>query len=129
MKIEHIALWTKDLEKMKSFYEQYFHAMAGEKYINPRKQFESYFLSFESGSRLELMQMPSVPDSKDDVYKQFTGFIHFAISTGSQAQVDTLTQRLKNDGFEILDGPRTTGDGYYESVVLDPEGNRVEITI
>ena len=129
MKIEHVALWVKDLEKMKSFYEQYFHAKAGEKYINPKKQFESYFLSFDSGSRLELMHMPSVPDSKDDVYKQFKGFIHFAVSTGTKEQVDSLTQWLKNDGFEILDGPRTTGDGYYESVVLDPEGNRVEITI
>lgn len=129
MKIEHIALWTKDLEKMKSFYERYFHAQAGEKYSNPKKQFESYFLSFESGSRLELMQMPNVPDSTNDVYKQFTGFIHFAISSGSKDRVDSLTLQLKNDGFEILDGPRTTGDGYYESVVLDPEGNRIEITV
>lgn len=129
MKIEHIALWTKNLEKMKSFYEQYFDAKAGEKYSNPKKQFESYFLSFESGSRLELMQMPSVPESANDVYKQFTGFIHFAVSTGSKERVDSLTSQLKKDGYEILDGPRTTGDGYYESVVLDPEGNRVEITI
>ena len=129
MKIEHIALWTRNLEKMKSFYEHYFHTQAGEKYINTKKQFESYFLSFESGSRLELMQMPSVPESSDDVYKQFTGFIHVAISTGSKEQVDSLTVQLKNDGYEILDGPRTTGDGYYESVVLDPDGNRIEITI
>ena len=129
MKIEHIALWTRNLEKMKSFYEHYFHARAGEKYNNSKKQFESYFLSFESGSRLELMQMPSVPESTDDVYKQFTGFIHVAISTGSKEQVDSLTLQLKNDGYEILDGPRTTGDGYYESVVLDPDGNRIEITI
>ncbi|HEU5291588.1 MAG TPA: VOC family protein [Cyclobacteriaceae bacterium] len=129
MKIEHIALWTRNLEKMKSFYEQYFHARAGEKYVNPKKQFESYFLSFESGARLELMQIASVPDSTNDIYKQFTGFIHFAISTGSKERVDSLTLQLKDDGFQILDGPRTTGDGYYESVVLDPEGNRVEITI
>ena len=129
MRIEHIALWTKDLEKMKSFYERYFHAKAGEKYINPKKQFESYFLSFESGSRLELMQMPSVPTSSNDIYKQFTGLIHFAVSTGSKEQVDSLTLLLKNDGYEVLDGPRTTGDGYYESVVLDPESNRIEITI
>ena len=129
MKIEHIALWTSDLEKMKSFYEQYFQAKAGEKYTNPKKQFESYFLTFESGSRLELMQMSSVPASTNNVYKQFTGLIHFAVSTGSKERVDSLTSQLKNDGYEILDGPRTTGDGYYESVVLDPEGNRVEITI
>jgi len=129
MKIEHIALWTKNLEKMKSFYERYFDARPSEKYTNPKKQFESYFLSFESGCRLELMQMPSVPESTNDVYKQFTGFIHFAISTGSKERVDSLTSQLKNDGYEILDGPRTTGDGYYESVILDPESNRVEITI
>ena len=129
MKIEHIALWTKDLETMKVFYEHYFHARAGEKYINTKKEFESYFLSFEGGCRLELMQMPSVPNSSNDIYKQFTGLIHFAISTGSKERVDSLTIQLKNDGFEILDGPRTTGDGYYESVVLDPEGNRVEITV
>lgn len=129
MKIEHIALWVKNLEKMKSFYERYFDARAGEKYTNAKKQFESYFLSFESGSRLELMQMPSVPESTNDVYKQFTGFIHFAVSTGSQERVDSLTHQLKTDGYEILDGPRTTGDGYYESVVLDPEGNQVEITV
>jgi lactoylglutathione lyase len=129
MKIEHIALWTKDLEQMKVFYEHYFHASAGEKYINTKKQFESYFLSFEGGCRLELMRMPSVPDSANDVYKQFTGFIHFAISTGSKERVDSLTLQLKKDGFEIIDGPRTTGDGYYESVVLDPEGNRIEITV
>lgn len=129
MKIEHIALWTKDLEKLKSFYERYFNAKAGEKYANQEKLFESYFLSFEDGCRLELMQMTSVHDSTNDVYKQFTGLIHFAVSTGSKEEVDSLTHRLKHDGFEILDGPRTTGDGYYESIVLDPDGNRVEITI
>ncbi|HEY3430308.1 MAG TPA: VOC family protein [Cyclobacteriaceae bacterium] len=129
MKIEHIAIWTRDLEKLKSFYERYFGARAGEKYSNPQKQFESYFLSFENGCRLELMKMLSVPDSKNDVYQQFTGLIHFALSTGSKERVDALTLQLKSDGFEILDGPRITGDGYYESVVLDPDGNRVEITI
>lgn len=129
MKIEHIALWTKDLEKLKSFYEKYFNAKAGKNYTNSKNQFESYFLSFESGCRLELMQMPSIPDSVNDVYKQFTGFIHFAVSTGSKEKVDELTHQLKQDGYEILDGPRTTGDGYYESVVLDPDNNRIEITI
>lgn len=129
MKIEHIALWTKDLERLRAFYEHYFHAKAGEKYINPKKQFESYFLSFEDGCRLELMQMPTVPDSTNDAYQQFTGYIHVAVSTGSKEKVDELTLQLKQDGYEILDGPRTTGDGYYESVVLDPDNNRVEITI
>jgi len=129
MKIEHVAIWAEDLENLKSFYERYFDAKAGDKYLNPKKKFESYFLSFESGCRLELMQMPSIPVSENDAYKQFTGLIHFAVSTGNKANVDALTQRLSADGYEILDGPRFTGDGYYESIVLDPEGNRVEITI
>lgn len=129
MKIEHIAIWTRDIEKLKTFYARYFGAKAGEQYHNPQKQFKSYFLSFENGARLELMQMPSVPDSRNDAHKQFTGLIHFAVSTGSKERVDELTIQLKNDGVKIIDGPRTTGDGYYESVVLDPDGNRVEITI
>jgi lactoylglutathione lyase len=129
MKIEHIAIWVKDLEKVKLFYERYFGAKSGAKYVNPKKGFESYFLSFDGQCRLELMQMKTIPDSKNDSHQQFTGIIHFAISTGSKEKVDSLSQQLINDGVQILDGPRTTGDGYYESVVLDPEGNRIEITI
>ena len=129
MKIEHLAIWVKDLESMKDFYCKYFNALAGKKYINPKKQFESYFLSFESGSRLELMNMAKIPGSRNDEYKQFTGIIHFAISTGDEKKVNELTKQLVIDGFELLDGPRWTGDGYYESVVLDPEKNRIEITI
>jgi lactoylglutathione lyase len=129
MKIEHIAIWVSDLEKVRSFYELYFNATSGEKYINLIKNFESYFLTFQGGSRLELMQMPGIPKSANDVYKQFTGLIHFAISTGNKESVDRLTEQLRSDGYEIADEPRITGDGYYESVVLDPEGNRIEITI
>jgi lactoylglutathione lyase len=129
MKIEHLALWVKDLERMRSFYETYFGGIANEKYVNSAKQFQSYFLRFESGCRLELMQKPTIPDNRNDVYQQYVGLIHFAISVGAKEAVDELTGRLKQDGFEVLDGPRTTGDGYYESVVLDPEGNRIEITI
>ena len=129
MKIEHVALWVKDLEKMKEFYTGYFGAVAGTKYINSQKQFESYFLSFSNGPRLELMYMPSVPSREEDVYKQFTGYIHLAISVGSEENVNTLTDRFRKDGFEIIDGPRWTGDGYYEVVILDPEMNRIEITI
>lgn len=128
MYIEHIAIWTRNLEQLKQFYEKYFEAQAGAKYINTTKQFESYFLSFASGARLELMHMPTVPETQDDIYKQFTGLIHFALSTGSEEAVDNLTRTLKDDGFEVVDGPRRTGDGYYESVVLDPDGNRIEIT-
>ena len=129
MKIEHLAIWVKDLEKMRSFYENYFQAKAGEIYHNPKKDFHSYFLSFPSGDcRLELMHMPSVPPSKDDVITQFMGYIHIAISIGSPNQVDELTERLRKDGFQIIGEPRWTGDGYYESVILGPEGNRIEIT-
>lgn len=128
MKIEHVAVWSKNIEKLKAFYEKYFNAQSNDKYTNPSKGFSSFFLSFESGARLEIMQQDTVPDSTNDPYDQFTGFIHLAFSAGSEDKVDLLTEQLKADGFEILDGPRKTGDGYYESVVLDPENNRIEIT-
>lgn len=129
MKIEHIAIWVKDLEPMKAFYEKYFGGKSNEKYRNEKKGFESYFISFDSGARLELMQMPQIPDSKNDIYEQFMGLIHFAISVGSKELVDDLTKQLEKDGLEIIGQPRWTGDGYYESVILDPEQNRIEITI
>ena len=129
MKIEHLAIWVKDLEGMKVFYEQYFAASVGEKYRNDKKNFESYFLSFDEGSRLELMQMPTIPNNTQDPYLQYTGIIHFAISVGSKERVDQLTEQLRADGYEVVGEVRWTGDGYYESVVLDPEKNRIEITI
>ena len=128
MKLEHVAIWAKNLEKLKVFYVKYFNAKSNSKYCNPTKNFESYFLTFESGARLEIMQKPEIPESKDDIYKQFTGIIHIAFSLGSKEKVDKLTELLKNDNIEILDGPRVTGDGYYETAFLDPEGNRIEIT-
>ena len=129
MNIEHIAIWTKDLEKMRVFYEKYFMGKSNEKYRNDKKGFESYFISFDSGARLEIMQMPTIPTSKNNVYEQFIGLTHFAVSVGTQEKVDVLTKILENDGFEIVGQPRWTGDGYYESIVLDPEQNRIEITI
>lgn len=130
MRIEHVAIWTRNLELLKSFYEAYFQARAGDKYVNRVKQFESYFLTFPSGgARLELMKMPVIPESRNDPQTQFTGYIHLAFSQGSREGVDALTARLQEDGFRVVDGPRHTGDGYYESCVLDPDGNRVEITI
>lgn len=128
MKIEHVALWAKNMETLKSFYEKYFDAHSNGKYTNPAKGFSSYFLNFASDARLEIMQMDAVPDSRNDPYDQFTGLIHLAFSVGTEAKVDSLTQQLKEDGFEVLEGPRKTGDGYYESVVLDSEKNRIEIT-
>jgi lactoylglutathione lyase len=129
MRIEHIAIWTPDLERLRQFYETYFEGRANTKYVNPRKQFASYFLTFADGTRLEIMQTPSVPLSNNDVEQQFTGYIHVAFSVGSREAVDALTDRLRIDGYPILDGPRTTGDGYYESTTLDPDGNRIEITV
>jgi lactoylglutathione lyase len=129
MRIEHIAIWTPDLERLRQFYETYFEGRANAKYVNPLKQFESYFLTFADGARLELMQRPDVPLSANDLVSQFTGYIHVAFSVGSRETVDALTERLRADDHPILDGPRTTGDGYYESTALDPDGNRIEITV
>ncbi|MFD1140369.1 VOC family protein [Larkinella insperata] len=127
--IAHLAIWTRDLERMRVFYETYFGATASPLYHNPTKQFRSYFLSFGAGCQLELMHRPDVPDDTSDPLAQRTGLIHFALSVGSPERVDALTRRLNTDGYARIDGPRTTGDGYYESVVLDPENNRIEITV
>lgn len=127
MKIEHIAIWTQDIEKLRSFYMKYFHAQSNEKYINTSKSFESYFLSFDSGTRLELMHNPHIPSNKNDPHLQYIGFIHFAISVGSEQAVIDLTEKLRVDGYEIISDPRKTGDGYFESCILDPENNRIEI--
>jgi lactoylglutathione lyase len=124
--IEHVALWTTHLEEVKAFYETYFQATAGPKYLNPKRGFESYFLTFTSGARLELMRLPELRPAADPPQ---TGYSHIAFSLGSAEAVDNLTARLQSDGYPVVDGPRHTGDGYYESVVLDPVGNRVEITI
>lgn len=129
MKIEHVAIWTFELERLKSFYEKYFDARAGEKYVNNKKNFQSYFLHFDSGCRLEIMQMPGIPLSSNNTHKQFTGFIHLAISVGDKVKVDSITETVRKDGYEVIGEPRTTGDGYYESVILDPDENRIEITI
>ena len=129
MKIEHIAIWCKDIEALRIFYEKYFNAVSNQKYTNKKNGFCSYFLSFDSGARLELMHIDSVPDTANDPYTQFTGMIHLAISVGSEDKVDQLTSEIKHAGHQIIDGPRRTGDGYYESVVLDIEGNRIEITV
>lgn len=112
---------------MRSFYETYFEATAGERYHNPKKKFHSYFLSFKDGCRLELMQKPEIPANLNSVQEQYLGLIHFAIELGSKAQVDQLTDTLRQDGFQVVGEPRTTGDGYYESVIMDPENNRIEL--
>jgi len=127
MKIEHIAIWVSDLDTMRNFYVRYFKGTSGALYENPKKNFSSYFLTFDEGARLELMQNPKIhmPFSENE----HVGLIHFAMSVGSEPEVDALTERLQADGYKVVGEPRTTGDGYYESVVLDPEGNRIEITV
>ena len=128
MHIEHLALWTPDLERARAFYTDWLGARAGELYHNPSNGFRSYFLGFGQGPRLELMQMPGIPANANDIDRQSTGLIHFAVSLGSEAAVDALTARLQAAGHRIVSAPRHTGDGYYESCVLDPDGNRIELT-
>jgi len=125
MYIAHIAIWTKDLEAMKDFYIRYFKGISNEKYVNQKKQFESYFISFESGTKLELMRKQSV-DKPLDTEKRL-GLTHIAFKLGSKEAVLSLTETLRSDGYKIVGEPRTSGDGYFESVVLDVEGNRVEL--
>ncbi len=128
MKIEHIAIWVEDLDTLCAFYTTYFGCKRGNKYENLTKGFSSYFLSFEDGTtRIELMHIPEMDTLANR--GKWQGLAHFAISVGSKEAVDNLTERLRNDGYTILSEPRTTGDGYYESAVADPEGNYVEITI
>ncbi|SDG51869.1 VOC family protein [Propionivibrio dicarboxylicus] len=128
MHIDHIALWTDDLDRLADFYARYFDAHPGPRYENPAKGFESCFVAFASGARIELMKTRQLAPLTAEPGAQRMGWTHLAISVGSDAAVDALTQRLRTDGMVIVDGPRRTGDGYYESVVLDPDGNRLEIT-
>ncbi len=125
MNIAHIAIWTNDLEAMKDFYVRYFQGVSNNKYINPIKQFESYFIHFEHGATLELMRKPSVKIPTD--INQRIGITHIAFNLGSKEAVYSLTETLRRDGFSIIGEPRTSGDGYFEAVILDIEGNRIEL--
>ncbi|MDR2914986.1 MAG: VOC family protein [Tannerella sp.] len=126
MKIEHLAIWVEDVELLRQFYIKYFSVSCGEKYVNTKRNFTSYFLSFgDDKTRLELMH---IPDMENPVSRgNLKGLAHFAISVGGKDVVNVLTERLREDGYMIASEPRTSGDGYYESAVLDPEGNYVEI--
>ncbi|MBU2699815.1 lactoylglutathione lyase [Sporomusaceae bacterium BoRhaA] len=129
MKIDHIAIYTNKLEEMKNFYTAFFNGKSNNKYINAMKGFESYFITFKSGARLEIMCQQGVEDNKSDCNKQCIGLIHMAFSVGSKERVNELTTKLQNSGLKIISDPRTTGDGYYESCILDPDGNIIEITV
>lgn len=127
MRIEHIAMYVNDLEGAREFFLRYLGAVSNEGYHNVRTDFRSYFLSFADGARLELMQRPGVEDEHKGLNR--TGFIHLAFSLGSREAVDALSARLKQDGSELLSGPRITGDGYYESCFRVFEGNQIELTV
>jgi len=129
MIIEHLAIWTQNLEALKDYYVQYFGAQPNDKYTNVQKQFQSYFLSFTSGARLELMSRPDIPaNANDPVSAQYLGLIHFAFGVDTMAEVDQKVEELRAAGFPILSGPRKTGDGYYEFETLDPDNNRIEVS-
>lgn len=128
MRFEHLAIWVNDLEKMKQFYCHYFNMKPGNIYINEMKSFSCYFLSFESGARLELMHRADIMESEIS-RNLLLGLNHLAISVGSKEKVNELTNFFREKGIQIVGEPRTTGDGYHESVIADPEGNLVEIMI
>lgn len=125
MKIHHIALYVQDLEAMRAFFIKYFEAASNEGYHNPKTGLRSYFLSFENGAQLEIMTRPDLVEHKKEI--MHTGYTHLAFTTGSKEKVDQLTDQLVNDGYPVISGPRTTGDGYYESCILGPENNQIEI--
>lgn len=122
--IDHIAIWVEDLEKMREFYCKYFDGVSNQKYENKIKGFESYFISFDGATRIELMKRR---DIEERIYKEILGLAHLAFKVGSKEKVNELTEIFRKDGYKIIGEPRTTGDGYYESVILDPEGNRIEL--
>lgn len=127
MRIEHIAMYVEDLERSRQFFEEYFDAVSNTQYHNQKTGFRSYFLSFGDGCRLEIMNREELLSCDNTVAR--AGFIHIAFGVGSKDKVDELTERLKADGYQVTGGPRTTGDGYYESCIVDLEGNQIEITV
>ena len=127
MKIEHIAMYVNDLEAARQFFSDYFGAISNDGYHNKITDFRSYFLTFEDGARLEIMNKPGMCDAEKGLARM--GYAHIAFSLGSKEAVDELTERLKSDGYELISGPRTTGDGYYESCVVGLEGNLIELTV
>ena len=129
MTLEHVAIWTDNLELLKDYYVKYFEGTSNDKYTNEKNKFHSYFLTFKSRARLEIMTMPNIPDNLNDrVIAQHKGIIHLAFGVDTKQEVDEKAKQLQADGFKILSGPRRTGDGYYEFETLDPDNNRIEVT-
>ena len=128
IRIEHVALWTQDVARLSDFYSSYLGGVVGADYRNPAKGFQSRFVRFADGARLEIMSTTQEPPLSLPAGVERFGLTHLAFSLGSEAAVDALCARLARDGFQVLDGPRRTGDGYYECVVLDPDGNRLELS-
>lgn len=124
MKIEHIAIWVNNIDEMIDFYTHFFNGIAGNRYHNVLKGFESCFVSFEKGPRIELMKQKDVVSDQMPVH---TGYAHISFQLGSRSEVDTFIRNLLKNNVPVVDGPRVTGDGYYEAVILDPEKNRIEI--
>lgn len=127
MKIEHIAMYVNDLEAARDFFIKYLGATSNDGYHNADTGFRSYFVSFDDGARIEIMNKPKMDDASKSLNR--TGYAHIAFSVGSSKEVDRLTRLLSEDGFEVISGPRTTGDGYYESCIVAIEKNQIEITI
>jgi lactoylglutathione lyase len=127
MRIEHIAMYVNDLDSAREFFIKYFGAFANDGYHNAKTDFRSFFLTFEDGARLEIMSKPEMADAPKELSR--TGYVHIAFSVGSKERVDSLTSLLITDGYEVTSGPRTTGDGYYESCIVGIEGNQIEITV
>ena len=127
MYIEHIAMYVNDLEAARDFFVKYFNAISNEGYHNKTTDFRSFFLSFQNGSRLEIMTRPKMEDEEKTLARM--GYVHIAFSLGSKEAVDELTEKLQKDGYIVISGPRTTGDGYYESCIIGIEGNQIEIIV
>jgi lactoylglutathione lyase len=127
MIIEHIPIWTEDIDKIKAYYEKYFGAKRSNLYVNETTGFKRYFLHFSSGARLELMFGPNVPTNLNDTVRQHPGLIHFAFEVNAADEVERKARELKDNGFAISRGPTITGDGYYELETLDPDADRLEV--
>lgn len=129
MTLEHAAIWTRQLETLREFYVGFFGGISNARYSNPTKGFESYFIQFDGGARLELMYRPDIPENLNDTKQaQHLGLIHLAFGVEHMQDVDQKAEELRAAGYPILSGPRRTGDGYYEFETLDPDGNRLEVS-